>query len=352
MLANRHGAASIVALLVLSLLIVVGSGLALLSMTDIKMAGNYRDGVMAQYLAEAGAKRAIAEIRKSGNGEWTGESRDFDSGNYGGKSQYEVLPVEKRGIDRIITSTGAVNTSTRTVVVAVSSESPYQYVAYSGDNMNLEGLTISGNIGSNKNIRVSGGTITGSIDAVGYIYTYGIDAPQKKEGVKAMELPSFNPAVRQKYKSTGQNANIFEDNSQRYTFWEDFTSLDNELYYVETRYPLLLSLENIRGPGIIYCTEDILIAGATVANNAILISEKNITVTEGLVDKVFFVAGGDVDIILAQFGGSAVAGGKLSIVLTRNGADKLETIEALTNPLLPSAWVTDKIQIKTWNSYE
>ncbi len=352
MLANQRGAASLVAILVMLLLLVIGSGFALLSLTDIEMASNYRDGVMAQYLAEAGVKRAMGEIRKSATGEWAGESRAYSIGSYKVKPQYEVKPVENQGINRIITSTGTVNNSTRTVVTAVTSESPYQYVAYAGGNMNLAGLTIGGNIGSNKDITVLGGTITGSIEAVGDIYIYNINAPAKNAEAAFKKLPSFTAADRQKYRSVGILANVFEDNSRGYTFWEDFTSLDSEVYYVETKYPLLLASENIRGPGIIYCTGDILLAGATVSNNAIVISEKNIIVTAGRIDKVLFVAGNDVDVTLAEYCGSVIAGGNVSIVSARNGTDKLDMTETLKNPLLPSAWVVDKMQIKTWNSYE
>ena len=234
MLANRQGAASIAAIFAMFILMVIGSGFAFLAVTDIAMTNNYRDGVMAQYLAEAGAKRAIGELRKSATGEWSGESRDFVTGSY------EVKAVENQGVNRVIISTGTVHKATRTAVVTATTESIYEYAAYSGGNMNVSGLTIEGDIGSNKDITVSNGTITGSIDAVGSIYTTGIDAPRKNAGSAPRELPSFTPIVRNKYKSAGKTANILEDNSQGYSFWKDFTGLDSEIYYVETQQPLLL----------------------------------------------------------------------------------------------------------------
>ena len=346
MLDNRHGMASVAAIFVMFILLVIGSGFACLALTDSMMTRNYRDGVMAQYLAEAGVKRAIGELRKSSSGEWTGESRNFANGNY------EVKPVESQGFKRIITSTGTVNKSTRTVVVTADSESPYEYVAYSGGNMNLAGLTIEGNIGGNNDITVSGGSITGCIDAVGDIYTVDIDAPRKKTGAALKELPVFTSAIRSKYRNAGKIANVLEDNSQGYTFWKDFTSLDSEVYYVENNNPLLLMVENIRGPGTIYCTGDILLAGAAVSNNAIIISEKNITVTAGQIEKVLFVAGRDVNVSVAEYCGSIVAGGNLSVVLDENEDNKLAMLDRPVNSLLPLVWIADKIRIKTWNSYE
>ncbi|MBP2635083.1 MAG: hypothetical protein H6Q72_990 [Firmicutes bacterium] len=346
MLANRQGAASIAAIFVMLILMVIGSGFVFLSLTDIAMTNNYRDGVMAQYLAEAGVKRAIGELRKSTLGEWSGEIKDFAAGTY------EVKPVENQGVDRIITSTGTVHKATRMVVVTATTESPYEYVAYSGGNMNLSGLTIEGNIGSNKDIAVSGGTITGSIDATGSIYTTGIDAPRKNAGALPMKLPSFTSTTRSKYKNAGKIATILEDNSQGYSFWKDFTGLDSEVYYVETKYPLLLMFENFRGPGTIYCTNDVILAGARVSNNAIIISEKNITVTAGHIEKVLFIARGDVNVSVAEYCGSIVAGGDLSVISATNRDDKLAMLDKLTNPLLPSVWVADKFRIKTWNSYE
>lgn len=346
MLTNRQGAASIAAIFVMLILMVIGSGFVFLSLTDITMTNSYRDGVMAQYLAEAGVKQAIGELRHSAIGEWSGETRDFAVGTY------EVRPVENQGIDRIITSTGTVHKAARTVVVTATTESPYKYVAYSGGNMILSGVIIEGDIGSNKNITVSGGTITGSINAAGSIDTYGIDVHKINAGAAPMELPVFTSTVRNKYKSAGKTATILEENSQGYSFWKDFTGLDSEVYYVETQWPLLLMVENFRGPGIIYCTNDVLLAGASVSNNAIIISEKNITITGGHIEKVLFVAGGDVTVSVAEYCGSIVAGGNLSVVSSTNREAKLAMLDKLTNPLLPSVWIADKFRIKTWNWYE
>lgn len=351
MLDDQRGAASIVAVLIMSILLVISSGFAFLSVTDIEMARNYRDGVIAQYLAEAGIMRAMGELKKSANGQWPGERREFAIGDYNVKPQYEVKPVENQGIIRIITSTGTVNVSTRTIVATVTSESPYQYVAYSGGSMNLSELIISGNIGSNKDITVSGGTITGSIEAGGGIYTSGVTPLAKKENAEYKKLPSFTAEIRQNYKNSGRWAKIMEDNLQGYAFWEDFTSLDREIYYIETKYPLVLALENFRGPGIIYCTGDILLTGATVTNDIVLIAEKDINVTAGRLEKVLLIAGGNIDITTAEYCGSIIAGGSLSMVSAGNGADKLEMTETLKNPLLPSAWTVDKMRIKTWNAY-
>ena len=83
-----------------------------------------------------------------------------------------------------------------------------------------------------------------------------------------------------------------------------------------------------------------------------MISEKNITVTAGRIEKALFVAGGDVHVSAAEYCGSIVAGGNLWVVSDTSRGDKLTIVDELTNLLLPSVWIADKIRIKTWNSYE
>ncbi|SDE84290.1 pilus assembly PilX N-terminal domain-containing protein [Sporomusa acidovorans] len=352
MFTSQRGAAALMAILVMTLLLVIGSGLARLSLTDVGTAGNYRDGLAAQYLAEAGAKRALSEIRRSETGEWPGETREFDMGNYEVKANYEVKPVVNQGMYRIITAIGTVNRATRTVVVTVTSDSPFHYAAFSGKHMRLSGVAVDGDIGSNGDITLTGGKITGRADATGEIYAYDVDAARLNPGVSPKDLPPFTSQIRQNYKAIGKMANIREDDSQRYVTWGDFSNLNKNVFYVEAQYPLLLATGHITGPGVIYCTEEIRIAGATISNNVALISEKNIKISEGIMDKSLLIAGGDVEINIADYRGGTIAYGNLSIAGNGYGDPKLEAAEILNNAYLPFAWASGKIQIMAWNSHE
>lgn len=61
--AQERGSVAILGLMVMMLLGVIGSGLLLLSKVDVEIATNHRDGIAAQYLAEAGVQLALVKLR-------------------------------------------------------------------------------------------------------------------------------------------------------------------------------------------------------------------------------------------------------------------------------------------------
>ncbi|MGL5512394.1 MAG: PilX N-terminal domain-containing pilus assembly protein [Sporomusa sp.] len=110
---KQSGASSlfvITAVLIVLLLALLGSSFSLLSSTELNMAVNYRDGIAALYLAEAGAKRALVEL--SYNLEWK-PSNPYYEGNGHYSLDLAALPT-------MIVATGTVNKAVRKVVLKVT----------------------------------------------------------------------------------------------------------------------------------------------------------------------------------------------------------------------------------------
>lgn len=359
MVSSQRGAAAMLAIIAIAFLTIIGSGFVFLSSTDVRTAASYRNGVMAQYLAEAGAKRAVSEIRKSATGEWAGETRDFDIG------RYQVESVIVRGVNREIISTGIVNNAARKVKLTVSSDSPYNYVAYSGESLNLAGIIIKGNVGSNADVHITGGVILAQqdgtdshIDAVGNIYTNLVYAPRKNEHVPPKALLLFDSALRRKYQDVGEIPTIIKCNSGvvKWSTWRNPGQLANKVYYInpDPDYPLYIR-SDIDGPGIIYSTQAITIdEEARLTNNIIIISEKSINIGLCKINNCILVAGGDIkNFDSAVFHGTAVANGSISIVLDMKEQSTLEEQnKALLSPILPAAWNSGSVKIKSWVSLE
>jgi hypothetical protein len=79
---SQQGAISILlAVLLLSILLVIGLGISLLMLQQIKMSGQVGRSVVAFYAAEAGTERCLYEVRKNGavSCPFTNVSLDFDS---------------------------------------------------------------------------------------------------------------------------------------------------------------------------------------------------------------------------------------------------------------------------------
>jgi type II secretory pathway component PulK len=60
---DERGSVAVLGLIVMMILVVMGAGIVTLSNIDVALAANHRDGVAAQYLAEAGAQWAIAKLK-------------------------------------------------------------------------------------------------------------------------------------------------------------------------------------------------------------------------------------------------------------------------------------------------
>lgn len=64
---QEHGSVAILGLITMMLLGIIGSGFLMLSKIDIEIAGNHRDGIAAQYLAEAGVQLSIVKLKTDPN---------------------------------------------------------------------------------------------------------------------------------------------------------------------------------------------------------------------------------------------------------------------------------------------
>ncbi|SMD06541.1 hypothetical protein [Sporomusa malonica] len=108
---DQSGSSVLLAIAVMMLLGVVGSAFIFRGVTEINSATNYRDGIQALYLAEAGARRALVEL--SNNSNWVPANPYFEgSGSY-------LLQITI-GTPSTIEAVGTVNKSVRKVVLKVT----------------------------------------------------------------------------------------------------------------------------------------------------------------------------------------------------------------------------------------
>jgi Tfp pilus assembly protein PilX len=128
LMANERGSVAVLGLIALMLLGVMGAGMMALSIVDIAIAENHRDGVAAQYLAEAGAQWAIAKLKTD---------KDFTSqtetqinvttysidenpntlGSYTVTTERDPKMLNEN--QRLITSIGSINKAKRQITVQV-----------------------------------------------------------------------------------------------------------------------------------------------------------------------------------------------------------------------------------------
>lgn len=203
---QSRGSAAITALIVMSILAIVGTAAAVLSSTEGAIAAGYRDGIAAQYLAEAGALWAITQLKKENSvvitniqttGEYKAVSSTKNSGATTGTYQISIanpdFPQDKGS--RTITSVGVISVSkaARTVGLLTIGGSGtggiYKNAVYSGSDIVVEGQ----------------GVITGNAAAAGSIVgshaISGSSSPHSQEPMPSfgiidyMNKPQINPII-------------------------------------------------------------------------------------------------------------------------------------------------------------
>lgn len=140
---GQRGSAGMLALVLLPLLMTIGGIYSMLAMTEISTATGYRDGLAAQYLAEAGARRAIVELNK--NPSWGGAG-DTALGS-GATAGFYQVGVTGSGNRRTVVATGKVGKATRKirVIVDVPAGAAFPYAAFSGERLTVEsGFAVTG----------------------------------------------------------------------------------------------------------------------------------------------------------------------------------------------------------------
>ena len=110
----RRGSAAVVALVSLSLLVCMGTVLARLMKIEADATLNFREGIAAQSIAEAGLRRAIVVLYNNGNPHGLGELVRRD----GFAGQYQLSTIAEAGGLRL-RSVGNVGAARRTASVLV-----------------------------------------------------------------------------------------------------------------------------------------------------------------------------------------------------------------------------------------
>ena len=121
---RQKGSAAILAVFIMALLGALGTAYIALSSTEMKTAISFRDGVAAQCLAEAGAKRALLKLNQ--NPGWMPSPSPFVEtlGAIPTVGRYEVAVANNGGNKRTVTSIGIVNKARRQVVLVLDTGVP------------------------------------------------------------------------------------------------------------------------------------------------------------------------------------------------------------------------------------
>ena len=111
----RRGSAAVVALVSLSLLVCMGTVLARLMKIEADATQNFREGIAAQSIAEAGLRRAIVVLYNNGNPHGLAETitRNDSTGNY-------QVATSTEGSDLRVRATGKVGSARRSISALVS----------------------------------------------------------------------------------------------------------------------------------------------------------------------------------------------------------------------------------------
>ena len=132
-LQNETGAALLLGLLVLTVLITLMAGFALSTVQEIRGANRYRDGAIAFWLAEAGVQRFMEDTTILNSGSQT---------VYFGSNYFTLSKDDTDSTLRVVTAVGHVGGITRNVRVEFPANPPvlFDNTMSTGGNLNLAGL--------------------------------------------------------------------------------------------------------------------------------------------------------------------------------------------------------------------
>lgn len=172
---NQRGSATILGIGIMVILLIFIAGLMPMLVNEVKFGTINRDTIEAQYAAEAGAKRAIAECNRAApDWRWLNSDRPFlDDVN---TKRYNVViysasdashtPISSPNLMAanyyVIKSTGTVGRASKTILVEVLGENRNisgnvfsKYTTYSKGRMQIDNNpTITGDVGSGSTINV------------------------------------------------------------------------------------------------------------------------------------------------------------------------------------------------------
>ena len=176
---ENKGSVAILALIGMMVLGVIGAGFVMITSTEVDTGAQYRDGVTAQYLAEAGARWAAIQLKNnvstvvaqtdSANGQSYSAGPFGTLPNAGGYSvtvrRNPAAATDSK--QRQVVSTGTVNKAKRQVVFVVSLGGggvPADYAAYGQKTILLAG-SVYGDIGAANSVTLKWGYAVGNIAA-------------------------------------------------------------------------------------------------------------------------------------------------------------------------------------------
>lgn len=172
---NQRGSATILGIGIMVILLIFIAGLMPMLVNEVKFGTINRDTIEAQYAAEAGAKRAIAECNRAApDWRWLNSDRPFlDDVN---TKRYNVViysasdashtPISSPNLMAanyyVIKSTGTVGRASKTILVEILGENRNisgnvfsKYTTYSKGRMQIDNNpTITGDVGSGSTINV------------------------------------------------------------------------------------------------------------------------------------------------------------------------------------------------------
>lgn len=126
---REQGAVTLFGMIMIMLLSAMGATLLTLSKTNLEIAVNHRDGIAAQYLAEAGVQYAITRLKtdqdfvsQTGLESYSITSESLGNAISNGNYMLKVGPdsVTTNKNTRMITAVGTVNQAKRQVIVNVT----------------------------------------------------------------------------------------------------------------------------------------------------------------------------------------------------------------------------------------
>ena len=126
-MSSERGSVALLSMIMMLLLSLLGAALLMLSKTDLQIATNQRDGMAAQYLAEAGIQCAIVKLRTDPDFVIQTRESKVDTSESLGTTTIVNYTVQKgpnssvpNESTRLITATGDVNQARRQITVNVT----------------------------------------------------------------------------------------------------------------------------------------------------------------------------------------------------------------------------------------
>lgn len=325
-LKGQEGSAAILAILAMLILAVLGAAYVVLGMTETSTAANFRDGIAAQYLAEAGAKRALIELYN--NSAWDPGAGGLTEEQGNGSFTVIVSPGETSGQKKVV-STGQVNRARRQVVLDVSlpslpgNGSVYDYSVFAGSNMVVHNKArVIGAAHSNGSMELKNGSyISGKVEVHGVLTDHGatLGTPPAITNAPVIPFPAFDAADYKQGAQVLPGGQTLSAGNYR-----------GKYYYLGSKLTIDSGRGSIQGDATIFATGDIEIKNRTViggdSSAFLIIALGNIVVNNGSILKnvVLISAGGSINLHAdVDLDGSAIAKEE---IIVHGGGSKPTTV--------------------------